>query len=118
MTQDYAEVIDLHLPKRGCVLRFCDRTYRYRDSAEVPGQPQTPSVSLVAAAYWKGMKSLFQQYLPAPDRDFTGFGQGALDFIDLLPRFDHYLDLSRQQPTSWDSAFHLYSCLHFVDLNR
>jgi len=118
MTQDYAEVIDLHLPKRGCVLRFCDRTYRYRGSAAVPGQTQTPSVSLVAATYWKAMKALFQQYLPAPDRDFTGFGQGALDFIDLLPRFDHYLELSRQQPTDWDSAFHLYSCLHFVALTR
>jgi hypothetical protein len=117
-TQDYAEVMDLHLLDRGCVLRFCDRTYRYRNSAEVPGQAQNPTVSLVAATYWKGMKTLFQQYLPTPDKDFAGFGQGALDFIDLLPQFNHHLDLSRQQPTSWDSAFHLYSCLHFVTLNR
>lgn len=113
-TQDYAEVLDLHLQKRGCILRFCDRTYRYRDSVAIPAQPQTPSSSLVAATYWKGMKSLFQRYLPPPDRDFTGFGEGALDFMDLLPRFDSYLELSRQRPVGWDAAFHLYSCLHFL----
>jgi hypothetical protein len=117
-TQDYAEVMDLHVTKRGCVLRFCDRTYSYRDSVEVPQQIQTPSSSLVAATYWKGMKSFFQQYLPDPDKNFTGFGQGALDYMDLLPRFDHYLELSRQQPTAWDRAFHLYSCLRFLALTQ
>ncbi len=115
-TQDFAQVIDLHVKKRGCILRFCDRTYRYRDSIEVPGQPQTPSVNLVASTYWKGMQSLFQQYLPTPDKEFSGFGQGALDYMDLLPPFAPYLDLSRQQPSAWDRAFHLYSCLKFLAL--
>jgi hypothetical protein len=117
-TQDHAEVIDLHIKKRGCVLRFCDRTYKYRDSAAIPNQTPIPSASLVAANYWKGMKSVFQQFLPAPDQAFSGFGQGALDYIDLLPGFDHYVELSRQQPTAWDAAFHLYSCLRFLALTQ
>jgi hypothetical protein len=115
-TQDYAEVMDLHLPKRGCILRFCDRTYRYRDSAKIPTPDQTPASSLVAATYWKAMRALFQGSLPVPDRDFSGFGQGALDYMDLLPQFDHYLELSRPQPSAWDRAFHLYSCLKFLTL--
>lgn len=118
VTQDYAEVVDLHIQKRGCVLRFCDRTYSYRDSVHIPGQPETPSSGLVAATYWKTMKALFRQNLPAPDQDFHGFGEGALDYMDLLPRFVPYLDLSRSEPSAWDSAFHLYSCLQFLRLTQ
>lgn len=113
-TQDFAQVMDLHVKKRGCILRFCDRTYNYRDSIDVPGQPQTPSAHLIASTSWKGMRALFQGYLSTPDKAFTGFGQGALDFMDLLPRFDSYLDLARREPSAWDRAFHLYSCLKFL----
>jgi hypothetical protein len=114
-TQDYAGVMDLHLQGRGCILRFCDRAYSYRDSAPLPDlRSSSPAPSLVAATYWNGMKALFQQHLPPADQDFTGFGQGALDYIDLLPGFTHYLDLARQQPSPWDGAFHLYSCLKFL----
>ena len=115
-TQDYAEIVDLHLQKRGCVLRFCDHTFTYRNSAVIPNQTPNPASTLVAATYWKGMKAVFHEHLPTPDKEFSGFGQGALDYMDLLPQFNPYLELSRQQPNAWDSAFHLYSCLRFIAL--
>jgi hypothetical protein len=117
-TQDYTEVMDLHLLGRRCILRFCERTYSYHHSPAIPNQPQPPSGNRVAATYWKNMKTLFLQYLPSPDKDFSGFSQSALDYMDLLPQFDHYLDLARRQPTPWDSTFHLYSCLRFIALGQ
>ncbi|MEB3274376.1 MAG: hypothetical protein VKJ85_11380 [Prochlorothrix sp.] len=42
-TQDYAQVIDLHLPDRGCIVRFCDRTYHFPDVTSPPVPPPPPS---------------------------------------------------------------------------
>lgn len=115
-TQDYAEVLDWHLHGRGCVLRFCDRTYRYRESAPVPGLWEPPvDGPLIAATAWKALKTWFEQAIvPSPHRDFTGFGESALDFIDLLPEISPYLELNRSEPSPWDAAFQLYSCLRFL----
>lgn len=115
-TQDYAEVVDWHLHGRGCVLRFCDRTYRYRESAPVPGLWAPPTDGpLIAATAWKALKTGFEQGIPlAPHRDFTGFGESALDVIDLLPEITPYLELNRSEPSPWDAAFQLYSSLRFL----
>jgi len=115
-TQDYAEVVDWHLHRRGCVLRFCDHTYRYREAAPLPGLWEPPTDGpLIAATAWKALKAGFEQAIAPPlQRDFTGFGESALDFIDLLPEIPAYLDLSRGQPSPWDAAFQLYSCLRFL----
>ncbi|MFH7243083.1 MAG: tetratricopeptide repeat protein [Spirulina sp.] len=115
-TQDYTEVLDWHLHGRGCVLRFCDRTYRYRESAPVPGLWEPPvDGPLIAATAWKALKTLFEQAIvPSLYRDFKGFGESALDFIDLLPEISPYLELNRSEPSPWDAAFQLYSCLRFL----
>lgn len=115
-TQDYAEVVDWHLHGRGCILRFCDRTYRYREAVPLPNRWASPSDSpLIAASTWKALKTWFEQAIqPTPHRDFTGFGESALDFIDLLPEFKNHIDLSRPAPSPWDAAFHLYSSLRFL----
>ncbi|WP_017299183.1 hypothetical protein [Nodosilinea nodulosa] len=113
-TQDYSEVIDWHLHGRGCLLRLCDRTYRYRDAVPLPPADGFPS-PLIAAAAWKAMKAYFADHiLTAPVTDFSGFGESALDFIDLLPHFDAHVDLGRSLPSPWDGAFHLYSSLRFL----
>jgi len=121
-TQDYAEIIDLHLPQRGCIVRLCDYTYRYRQGARFP-QPSSPAEVAVASVCtatecWKAMVAYFQQQLPIPPkREFSGFGSGALDLIGLLPTIEPHLDLGRQEGSPWDSAFHLYSGLHYAKGN-
>ncbi|PSN14395.1 cyclic nucleotide-binding protein [filamentous cyanobacterium CCT1] len=113
-TQDYGEVIDWHLHQRGCVLRFCDRTYKYRDAIPLPPAATFPS-PLIAATAWKAMKAYFEDCIvPGPITDFSGFGESALDLIELLPPFKAHVDLARSLPSSWDGAFHLYSSLRFL----
>jgi len=113
-TQDYGEIIDWHLHGRGCILRFCDRAYRYRDAIPLPPADSFPS-PLIATVAWKAMKRYFEDCItPAPRADFTGFGESALDLLELLPPFDSYVDLGRSLPSPWDGAFHLYSALRFL----
>ncbi|MGF1568423.1 MAG: tetratricopeptide repeat protein [Nodosilinea sp.] len=117
-TQDYAEVIDLHLKGRGCILRLCDRTYRYRESATpatIEAESPQAGAALVATTAWKALKAYFQGAIGLPPKtDFTGFGAGALDLMELLPFFEPHIDLARELPSPWDSAFHLYSGLRFL----
>lgn len=113
-TQDYGEVIDWHLHGRGCVLRLCDRTYRFREAIPLPPAKTWPS-PLIAATAWKDMKNYFAARIAsAPLTDFSGFGESALDLIELLPSFEHQVELGRSMPSPWDAAFHLYSSLRFV----
>ncbi|MBW4485520.1 MAG: hypothetical protein KME14_23545 [Tildeniella torsiva UHER 1998/13D] len=113
-TQDYGEVMDWHLHGRGCVLRLCDRTYKYREAMPLPPAAAYPS-PLIAGTAWKAMKSYFEDRIAlAPITDFSGFGESALDLIELLPTFEHQIELRRSLPSPWDGAFHLYSGLRFV----
>lgn len=114
-TQDYSEIMDWHLHGRGCILRFCDRAYNYRDSAPIPTAAEATSSALIATTVWKNLKAHCQDCIQvAPYTDFTGFGAGALDFVDLLPFFEPHIALIRPQPSPWDQAFHLYSSLRFL----
>lgn len=113
-TQDYGSVIDWHLHQRKCILRFCDRSYKYRDAVPLPPGAAVPS-PLIAATAWKAMRSYFAERIaPEPIADFSGFGQSALDLVDLLPPFEPHIDLARSLPSAWDGAFHLYSSLRFL----
>ncbi|TVQ08727.1 MAG: tetratricopeptide repeat protein [Leptolyngbya sp. DLM2.Bin27] len=113
-TQDYGEIIDWHLHGRGCILRFCDRAYKYRDALPLPPAETWPS-PLIATVAWKAMKRYFEAHItPAPIADFSGFGESALDFIDLLPPFEAQVDLGRTLPSPWDESFHLYSSMRFL----
>ncbi|MBE9138695.1 tetratricopeptide repeat protein [Nodosilinea sp. LEGE 07088] len=112
-TQDYSEIMDWHLHGRGCVLRFCDRLYRYRDAMPLPPAEAFPS-PLIAATAWKAMmRYCGDRITPEPITDFSGFGESALDLMELLPTFESHVDLGRSLPSPWDSAFHLYSGLRF-----
>jgi hypothetical protein len=113
-TQDYAEVIDWHLHGRGCVLRLSDRAYKYREGVSLPPATTLPS-PLIAGTVWKAMKGYFETCIsPEPLADFNGFGETALDIIDLLPPFEAQVDVGRSLPNAWDRAFHLYSTLRFL----
>lgn len=105
--QDYVQVVDFHLPKREIVLRVCDRLYQYQKGLSLTDTPQINS-----RIQWNHLLTSFHQTLHASHaNDFTRFGKGALEFIDILPPIHPNLDIDRRAPSHWDQAFHLYSSL-------
>ncbi|XGB41964.1 MAG: hypothetical protein LVS60_17485 [Nodosilinea sp. LVE1205-7] len=115
-TQDYAEIVDWHLPNQGYILRFCDRTYRHRQSCPPPSTPANPE--RIKAIAWKNLKTHFQSYFQtAAIADFKGFGAGAIELIPVMPSMAIAIDLLRSSPCPWDYALHLYSTIRFLTPN-
>jgi hypothetical protein len=117
-TQDYVQIRDLHLHKRQIILRICDRTYQFAQSVALLYQPTNGHRHVRPLSTREQWNSLLSHFETAPGgtkyNDFTAFGQGALEFIDLLPYLNPQLDIDRRRPSHWDSAFHLYSALLFL----
>lgn len=114
-TQDYAEVIDLHLFGRKSMLRFCDRTYQYRQSAALAEGHQPDDIALPISQHtWNQLKQRLEQIIAPLHDDFTGFSDRAFDFLDLLPSFPAHLALVRREPSDWDKVFQLYSGLCYL----
>lgn len=114
-TQDYAEVVDLHLHRRKCILRLCDRTYNFRQGNPLPNADSILDKALSTRPRWNALvQYLHKQVKVQVQSDFNRFGEGALEYLDLLPTLKDYLNLSRTEPSYWDPAFHLYSGLHFL----
>lgn len=112
-TQDYVQVLDLHLHQRQLILRVCDRTYEFTKSAAL--LPDQPIQQTTTRLQWNALLTHIQKYVTSlAFSDFTSFGRGALEFIDLLPYINAHLDIDRRAPTNWDPAFHLYSALLFL----
>ncbi|MEO0456842.1 MAG: tetratricopeptide repeat protein [Cyanobacteria bacterium P01_A01_bin.114] len=114
-TQDYAQLLDLHLHDRKIVLRLCDRTYEFQKSVAL--MPNSPSdlIQRTTRIRWNALLQHIHSAVTGPlDSDFKHFGQGALEFIDLLPYIHPHLEIDRRAPSNWDPAFHLYSALRFL----
>ena len=108
--QDYAQVRDFHLLGRQIVLRLCDRLYKYREGTPLSAQPEINSRIL-----WNQLLAKIDSAIKSPQhREFTRFGEGALEFIKILPLIEPYLDIDRRSPSDWDTAFHLYSGLCYL----
>jgi hypothetical protein len=118
-TQDYAEVFDLHFHGRRCIVRLCDRTYQFRKGNPLP-QSETPLDQTPSTRpQWNALLAYIRDRIAGPvHNQFTAFGEGAVEFIDLMPHFPPYISLGRLQDSAWDAAFHLYSGLHFTRQNR
>ncbi|MGF1521352.1 MAG: tetratricopeptide repeat protein [Leptolyngbyaceae cyanobacterium] len=114
-TQDYAEVVDLHLHQRKCILRVCDRTYDYRQGNPLPDSQAIPDQTLSTRPQWNALVAYIREQVKTPvHTGFTQFGEGSLEYLDLLPVLNPHLNLSRTKSSNWDPAFHLYSSLHFL----
>lgn len=117
-TQDYAQVYDLHLGDRHSILRFCDSTYQFQSGVNFESVPNqgTAAQSLSSNRLkWNTLAQFLDQATPAPTwSDFTPFAESAVNQLDLLIGFPHYIDLLRKEESSWDVAFHLYSGLVFL----
>ena len=119
MTQDYAQILDLHLPRRGCILRFCDHSYNFQDgidfsqfSEETRALPQSQNTTRIN---WNLLTEQLNQWLThtLTWSEFTAFAETALDYTQLLGRLQPDIDLPRKSESLWDNAFQLYSGLVF-----
>ena len=114
-TQDYAEIIDLHLHQRRCILRLCDLTYDYGQGSPLPNAEAIPDKALSTRPQWQALGNYLREHANVPvQNEFTHFGEGAMEFLELLPPLTPHIDLFRVKETNWDPAFHLYSGLHFI----
>lgn len=107
-TQDHAQFCDLHLPQKGCILRFYDAAYQFNQ-----GIPLTEVDRETSWANWRGLTTLLTQNLPHATTwsDFTSFADTAVEQLELLGEFESYINLLRREDSKWDQAFHLYSSL-------
>ena len=140
ITQDYAQICDLHLPGRNCILRLCEQSYQFQQGVSFANPPvtmpppakplaklplgiprkETPTTGPLSQnttrINWNHLMTALNQQLAQVTvwSDFTPFAQTALDYTHLLSRIKSHLDLERKAENPWDSAFQLYSGLAFL----
>ncbi|MEB3279116.1 MAG: tetratricopeptide repeat protein [Lyngbya sp.] len=127
MTQDYAQVYDLHLGVRQSILRFCDQTYDFQQdislnparTSKSPGERSYPMEN-TTRLNWNRLLERFNRSLANVPlwSDFTPFAETAIDYTQLLSRLKSHVDIERKSDTPWDSAFHLYSGLVFLKVQQ
>jgi tetratricopeptide (TPR) repeat protein len=112
-TLDYAEFCDLHLPSRNCIVRSHDASYEFHKGITSPNSQNTVHIN------WQNLLRHFHQQLPQTQTwsDFTTFAETILDQNEILNRIESHIHLLRTDKTPWDSAFHLYSALIFLNHN-
>lgn len=115
-TQDYAQICDLHIPNRNCILRLCDRTYQFQHGMMLSEHQNQPTSQMTNRINWNYLNNFLDQQLPSAKlwSDFTPFAETALERIDSLGHIQSHIHLLRRDETNWDPAFHLYSGLVFV----
>lgn len=118
ITQDYAQIWDLHLPKRNCILRICEQSYEFQKGIPMrtnPSENQTLNPNTTRMK-WNNLTKLLKEQHPHPQvwSEFTAFAETALDYPFLLERFTPFIDIERKSETPWDPAFQLYSTLIFM----
>jgi hypothetical protein len=120
-TQDYAQIYDLHLPGRSCILRFFDESYDFQQGvmfSAVDANQKGRSPSTIRAN-WNQLQAMLDQSLNHIPlwADFTSFAEKALEHLDFVEGLNSYIDLLREAESTWDQAFQLYSSLIFLEHN-
>ncbi len=133
ITQDYAQICDLHIPSRNCILRICDQSYEFQQGidftqtlADIPtsvnpknqkfrpknSQQIPPSTTRIN---WNHLLEMLDQQLDVTVwSEFTPFAETVLDYTNMLSNIDAHIDIDRKSETPWDPAFQLYSGLAFL----
>ncbi|AFY67827.1 tol-pal system YbgF family protein [Geitlerinema sp. PCC 7407] len=109
-TQDYAQICDLHLPGRGCVLRFGDYSYQFQEDG-LFSQTASQQDFSTNRQRWNYLLKVLEPYLAhAPvAADFRAFAESCFEHAEILEALPSHIDLFRKQETLWDPAFQLYS---------
>lgn len=113
-TQDYFHFCDLHLPKRNCILRIYDNGYNFNKGVAISPQNSQNTIRI----NWNNLLNFLKTKLPQVKiwSDFTPFAETMLDQTEVLNQIQSHIHIFRRDKTSWDKAFHLYSCLIFGKL--
>lgn len=121
-TQDYTHFCDLHLPSRGCILRFHDSQYDFHQGVSViPKQVGVDPLDRgTIRTNWNYLMNLLHRQLPNVPAwsDFTAFAETAADFASPLKRVNPHINLLRRNESYWDPAFQLYSGMLFWHQHR
>ncbi|MEG3908790.1 tetratricopeptide repeat protein [Microcoleus sp. w2-18bC1] len=131
--QDYAQICDLHIPSRNCILRICDQSYEFQQgvdftkaSAELPTSPNPKNkISRVKNSQqmpqsttrinWNNLLEIFDRQIDVTVwSEFTPFAETVLDYTNMLSKIESHIEVERKSETPWDSAFQLYSGLAFL----
>ena len=99
-TQDYVQVLDLHLLKRGCILRFCDRTYKFQQGV-IFEQNAMPNHQATTRIRWNALTHFLGDRLAAvPSRsDFMAFAETTQEHFALLQDFLTFIFFVKRQLT-------------------
>ena len=131
--QDYAQICDLHIPSRNCILRISDQSYEFQQGVDFT----KISVDIPALANPKNQKSRSQKSKQIPQSttrinwnrlleildqqldvtvwsEFTSFAETAIDYTQMLSKIESHVEIERKSETPWDPAFQLYSGLAFL----
>jgi tetratricopeptide (TPR) repeat protein len=113
MTQDHANICDLHLPQRGSILRFYDQTYDFKQGIDFNFSAETTTTTRMN---WSYLIDVFNRNLKGVKiwSEFTPFAETTLDYTLLLGHLPTHVNVSNQEATLWESAFQLYSALVFL----
>ncbi|MEG4443713.1 tetratricopeptide repeat protein [Microcoleus sp. AT9_B5] len=131
--QDYAQICDLHIPSRNCILRICDQSYEFQQgveftkaSAEIPTSPNPKNKTSrvknsqqipqsTTRINWNHLLEIFDRQLDVTVwSEFTPFAETVLDYTNMLSKIESHIEVDRKSETPWDSAFQLYSGLAFL----
>lgn len=132
ITQDYAQICDLHIPSRHCILRICDQSYEFQQGidftqisgdipASAPKKPKSRSQKprqipqSTTRINWNHLLEILDQQLDVTVwSEFTPFAETVLDYTHMLSNIESYVEVDRKSETPWDAAFQLYSGLAFL----
>ncbi|MBE9222798.1 tetratricopeptide repeat protein [Cyanobacterium stanieri LEGE 03274] len=112
-TLDYISFCDLHLPKDKIILRFSDYIYQFDQGIDIFNQGKTNRDKWLTLIRFLNDKI---GKVKSHD-DFTTFGEGAIQFPEMLTQIESNINIFRKETTLWDEAFQLYSALILLDSN-
>jgi len=131
--QDYAQICDLHIPSRNCILRISDQSYEFQQgvnftqiSADIPAlahpknqksrsQKSQQIPQSTTRINWNHLLEILDQQLDVTVwSEFTSFAETVLDYTQMLSKIESHIEVDRKSETPWDPAFQLYSGLAFL----
>lgn len=133
ITQDYAQICDLHVPSRNCILRICDQNYEFqqgvdftKSSADISASTNSKNPKFrsqksqqipqsTTRINWNHLLEMLDRQLDVTVwSEFTPFAETVLDYTNMLSDIDDRIEIDRKSETPWDPAFQLYSGLAFL----
>jgi hypothetical protein len=109
-TLDYIAFSDLHSLNHNAIFRFNDRAYQFERDEHIKPESNTTKQK------WQDLVNSLQTIIndSLVWSNFTLFGEGVIQFPEMLKQIDSHIHLFRREETVWEEAFQLYSGLIFL----